>query len=415
MNSISSQRTFAHYEGLLNAALPDAGYLLADASGQPVACFGPGTGSGEDWLRSLKPAAGRDTGLYSRSANGQTWLAMELKQDAGSFAGWLMVSWSEIRNPQLWPDPAAVVANRLLPVLPLLARELAGDVGSTERPVPAAVSRAAAPAQPEFNALVDWLREALEQNRIRLFAQRIMPLQDFKKPSGYELLVRLRDEDGLIVSPEEFLSTAYRYQLLPTVDRWVMEHAIEMLGPVSTLLRRSDISIAINVSGQSLGDRLFVQRLAERLAASGIPPQRIMLEIAEHTAMADLAQAATMMGQLRDIGCGVALDDAGNNPSSIAVLAELPVSRVKLDRAIVRDIMTNPRSEDTARALVQEARARKFETVAVFVENEHVARKVRALGIDYGQGYMFAKPEPLEQVLELMRKDVSRRVNIAET
>lgn len=409
--------TLTPYEGLLSAALSEAGFALADAAGSTLASFGPGIRGGEDWLKNLKATVSGEPGLHRRSVDGQTWIALELKREDGRLAGWLMVNWSNNRNARLWPDPAAVVANRLLPLLPLLARELTAEELGSKVAEQGALPKSdvAASVQTEGNALVDWLHEALEQDRMRLYAQRIMPLQDFKKPSGYELLVRLRDEDGRIVSPEEFLSAAYRYQLLPAVDRWVMEHAVKMLGSVGTLLRHSDISIAINVSGQSLGDRLFARRLADRLAASNIPPARIMLEIAEQTALADLTQAATMMRQLREIGCGVALDDAGNSPSSIAALAKLPVTRVKLDRAIVRDIMTNPRSEEVARALVHEARSRKFETVAVFVENEHVARKVRSLGIDYGQGYMFARPEPLEQVLEAMQRDALRRANIAET
>lgn len=404
MNSISSRTasTLEPYAGLLAEALPGAGYVLADARGKTLAATGTPAGNhAEAWLQELAPAQGLP---HFHHEAGTSWLALELREANGAFAGWLLATWPESMNARLWPDPAAVAANRLLPLLALLARDVAA--------IAPAETAAAAPAEDNENIVVGWLREALEQDRMQLYAQRIMPLQDFKKPSGYELLVRLRDEDGHIVAPEEFLSAAYRYQLLPAVDRWVMEHAIEILSKVGNVLRTSDVSIAINVSGQSLGDQLFVQRLADRLSAARIPPARIMLEIAEQTAMANLPQAAEMMRQLRELGCGVALDDAGASPTSISVLDELAVSRIKLDRALVRDILTNGRSEETVKALVHAAKARKIETVAVFVENEGIARKVRSLGIDYGQGYMFARPEPLEQVLGAMQKDAARRANL---
>jgi EAL domain-containing protein (putative c-di-GMP-specific phosphodiesterase class I) len=187
-----------------------------------------------------------------------------------------------------------------------------------------------------------------------------------------------------------------------------------MLQPLANLFRSSEISIAINMSGQSLGDRLFVQRLSERLSSAGIPPARITLEIAEQTALANVSQAVDMMGQLRQLGCGVALDDFGSGTSSLACLDEFPVTRIKLDGSLIRNILTNARSEEKARGLVQAAKSRSMDTVAVFVENEGIARKVRSLGIDYAQGYVFARPEPLEQVLSAMRKDASRRVNIAD-
>ncbi len=385
------------YAGFFAAALPGAGFALATSSCEILATAGSNPVAAESWLRELQP---RRTRCHARTAAGCSWLAVELQDGSGAFAGWLAAHWPEALDAQLWPDAAAVVANRLLPVLPLLARDLAG------------IAPEAIQAEPAEGSIVDWLREALEQDRMQLYAQRIMPLQDFTRPSGYELLVRLRDEDGHIVAPEEFLSAAYRYQLLPAVDRWVMEHAIEMLAQVGNVLRTSDIAIAINVSGQSLGDQLFVQRLADRLAAANIPPARILLEIAEQTAMANLPQAAEMMRQLRELGCGVALDDAGASPNSMAVLTELAPSRIKLDRSLVRDILTNGRSEATVKALVQAARARKIETVAVFVENESIARKMRSLGLDYGQGYVFARPEPLEQVLGVMRKDAARRASL---
>jgi EAL domain-containing protein (putative c-di-GMP-specific phosphodiesterase class I) len=402
---------------LLARLLPEAcGFALADADSKTLGVAGEfPVVLAEAWIRDLRLASRSSSAgtVHSRSMDESRLVCLELRGANDALMGVLLAHIPEAATSRLWPDPAFVAANRLHSVLPLLKRDLA-----SLSQIPAAVRvEPAAPPKPKLDssdAVIDWLREALEQDRMQLYAQRIMPLQDFKKPSGYELLVRLREEDGHIVAPEEFLSAAYRYQLMPAVDRWVTEHAISMLQPLANLFRSSEISIAINMSGQSLGDRLFVQRLSERLSSAGIPPARITLEIAEQTALANVSQAVDMMGQLRQLGCGVALDDFGSGTSSLACLDEFPVTRIKLDGSLIRNILTNARSEEKARGLVQAAKSRSMDTVAVFVENEGIARKVRSLGIDYAQGYVFARPEPLEHVLSAMRKDASRRVNIAD-
>jgi len=108
------------------------------------------------------------------------------------------------------------------------------------------------------------------------------------------------------------------------------------------------------------------------------------------------------MRRLRDVGCGIALDDFGTGANSLAYLRSLPVSRIKIDGSFVRDMMSNPRSEAAVRGILQLSRGFKLDTVAEYVENEMLATKLRALGVDKGQGHLFGKPEPLEEALRQM-------------
>ncbi len=252
------------------------------------------------------------------------------------------------------------------------------------------------------------LRAALQADRMVLYAQRITPLQDANRPVGYEILVRLREEDGSIVAPGEFISAAQRYQLLPSIDRWVMERAFRQLAPFASVLLHRGISMSINVSGQSIGDSGFMLRFAEQLATSGIAPATITVEMTEQSSISNLPNAIELVRRLRQTGCRFALDDFGTGSNSLAYLKGFPVTRVKIDGSFVRDILTSARSEQTVQGIVQMAKSMSLETVAEFVENMEIARKVRSLGVEYAQGYAYGKPEPLEDILRALQEEETR-------
>jgi len=253
------------------------------------------------------------------------------------------------------------------------------------------------------------LRAALQADRMVLYAQRITPLQDTARGVGYEILVRLRDEDGSIVAPGEFISAAQRYQLLPSIDRWVMERAFRQLAPFASVLVERGISISINVSGQSIGDTGFMHRFTDQLVASGLDPATITVEMTEQSSIGNLPNAIDLVRRLRQTGCRFALDDFGTGSNSLAYLKGFPVTRVKIDGSFVHDILTNARSEQTVQGIVQMAKGMSLETVAEFVENMDIARKVRSLGVEYAQGYAYGRPEPLEDILRALQEEETRR------
>jgi EAL domain-containing protein (putative c-di-GMP-specific phosphodiesterase class I) len=244
------------------------------------------------------------------------------------------------------------------------------------------------------------LRMALSEDRLRLHAQLIAPF--INGPNirpHYELLLRMIDEDGQTLGPDRFLSAANRYQLMPIIDRWVIDRAIALLTPQAALLASKPVGFAINFSGQSLNDDSFGDFLLDRLEHCGLDPSLFCFELTENATIANVSRAETLMRRLRRLGCGIALDDFGTGLSSLAWLRQLPVTTLKIDGSFVRDILKDARSESMVQAIAQLARGMSIVTVAEYVETEELRHRVAALGVDYGQGFAIGKPVPLQEIL----------------
>ena len=259
-------------------------------------------------------------------------------------------------------------------------------------------------------AAVGQLRAAFKADRLLLYAQRIVPLQRLDLAGGYEILMRLHAPDGTIVAPGALIAAAQRYQLLPSIDRWVMQRTLQMLAPYRTTLTHCGMAFSLNVSGQSICDEAFVSQFAEQLQNAHLPLGCVTIEITEQAAVTNLAQADAMIRRLGALGCRLALDDFGTGANSLTNLKSLQIARVKIDGSFVRDIVTEKRSQATVRAIVELAKGYAIDTVAEFVENQAIADAVRKLGVDYAQGYAFGKPEPLDEVLTHLGQDESRRL-----
>ena len=244
------------------------------------------------------------------------------------------------------------------------------------------------------------LREAIDQDRLHLDAQLILPFAtaETARPH-YELLLRMRDEAGLTMGPDTFLSAAARYQLMPQIDRWVINHVIEALQPRAGILEGRALGFAINFSGQSLNEEGFADFLIERIASSGLDPELFCFELTENATMACLSRAEELMRRLRRLGCGVALDDFGTGLSSLSCLRQLPVTMLKIDGSFVRDVIKDQRAESMVRAIAQLARSMSIITVAEYIETEAISTRVAELGVDYGQGFAIGRPIPLEDLL----------------
>ncbi len=143
----------------------------------------------------------------------------------------------------------------------------------------------------------------------------------------------------------------------------------------------------------------------EKLHASRIPGALITIEVTEQAALTNLEQASASMRRLRELRCGIAIDDFGTGANSLAYLRSLPVTRLKIDGSFVRDVLTNPRSEGGIKGIMQLARDFQLDTVAEYIETEAVATRMRLLGVNRGQGYLYGKPEPLELALEKLGEE----------
>jgi diguanylate cyclase (GGDEF)-like protein len=254
----------------------------------------------------------------------------------------------------------------------------------------------------DINVATD-VRAALADNRLRLEAQMIVPFNDdgHSKPH-YELLLRMLDLEGNTIGPDRFLSAALRYQMMPTIDRWVISTVIDLLRPRRELLAKAPVCFTINFSGQSLLDEEFADYVIRSVETSRINPAVFCFELTESAAVASMPAAEALMSRLRKLGCGVALDDFGTGLSSLSYLRSMPVSMLKIDGSFVRDILRDERAESMVRAIAQLARAMNITTVAEYVETEEIRTRVRSLGVDYGQGFAIARPVPVGEVLDVL-------------
>lgn len=242
------------------------------------------------------------------------------------------------------------------------------------------------------------LTDALDNGGLRLYAQGIHPARG-TGAIGLELLARLERRDGRLLQPDEFMSAAERYQLMPQLDRVVVNAAFKALNANAAAFLDNFAFVAINLSGASLKDPAFLPFLEDALARCRIPADRIMFEITESVASQQLELAAKFLRAITRLGALVALDDFGTGLSSLEHLKDLPVQYLKIDGAFVRDLHTNPRSAALVRLIVQLAQSLGLRTVAEHIENATLWSEVAALGVDYVQGYAAGRAAPFQELL----------------
>lgn len=246
---------------------------------------------------------------------------------------------------------------------------------------------------------VGQLQAALLENRFQLYAQRIVSLQEMENRPRYEILLRMLDEDGTVLAPDRFLSAAERYQMMSSIDRWVVRRAMDMLSTSDNLLEINLASFSINLSVQSINDKEFPAFVEQCVHDSGISPDTFCFEITESAVMRNLDKAQDILHRFASLGCRLALDDFGTGQCSFAYLRDLPVQYVKIDGSFVRDILENPLSEAIVESVARISRVIHARTVAEYVENDTIMSRLRELGIDFAQGYRIGKPKPLDDVL----------------
>ena len=239
------------------------------------------------------------------------------------------------------------------------------------------------------------ITNALEENRFEMYRQTIQPLhQGLDQGAHYELLLRMRDEQGQIVSPELFINSAERYGLTPQIDRWVIANVFRWL--VSEADERERLSLcSINLSGRSLADEKFLPFVIDQFKTSGLNGTLICFEITETAAIASYSQANRFIHALKEIGCRFALDDFGTGLSSFGYLKHFPVDFLKIDGSFVREIIHDPIDREMVRSINEIGHLTGKRTIAEFAENEEIITMLRGMGVDYAQGYGVDKPQHL--------------------
>ena len=243
---------------------------------------------------------------------------------------------------------------------------------------------------------VSRVTRAAEDNRLELYFQPIVPLNGDGGRPFHELTVRLRDAEGSLVPPSEFIPAAERYNVMSVIDRWVMGQAIALL--IERRERGVPLPlVAVNLSGTSLNEQSFVDFVLQSVAEPAIA-RALCFEITETTAVTSLANARYLMSELKGRGCRFALDDFGSGVSSFVYLKTLPVDFLKIDGQFISHITQDPVNRSMVEAISKVGRALGIATVAECVESAAVLAELRRIGVDFAQGFHLAPPLPIAQL-----------------
>lgn len=249
-------------------------------------------------------------------------------------------------------------------------------------------------------AFVNRIHQALAEDRFEVFAQPIArTVPQAQDKLYFEVLVRMRDEEGGYVPPGQFIPAAERYNIAHLIDKRVVEKTLSWFEQNPAYIDAVAM-LSINLSGRSMSDNGFITFLLDALAESRVPSAKVCLEITETAAIGHLTDAIELFTRLKQLGCTIALDDFGSGLSSFGYLKRLPVDIIKIDGQFVRDIAEDEADYVMVRAIHELANQMGKKTVAEFVENGAILARLQALGVDYAQGYYFSMPKPMAQLVE---------------
>lgn len=242
----------------------------------------------------------------------------------------------------------------------------------------------------------NWLNRinnALDNDDFVLHFQKIAAIND-KNDMHYEVLVRMLDKDGSTIAPDSFIPAAERFDIMSSVDSWVIKNTLIIMKDEKYL----HLNFSINLSGQSLSDSKFMNDCISQIAECEIETTRICFEITETAMIGSLSNAIRSVSTLRGLGCKIALDDFGSGLSSFAYLKNLPVDYLKIDGSLIKDLENDPINITMVESIIHIGHSMGLKTIAEYVENDEVIEILRDIKIDYVQGYGVARPMLLEDL-----------------
>jgi diguanylate cyclase (GGDEF)-like protein/PAS domain S-box-containing protein len=262
---------------------------------------------------------------------------------------------------------------------------------------------------PEHLREMQWvsrINRAIEENRFELHCQPIVPIRSgVEALRHFELLLRMRDEQGRLVKPSEFIPAAERYNLMPAIDRWVVHQACTRLAR-----RRGDtcgehFMLGINISATTLNDEQFLEFVLSELSGADVAPGAICFELTEGAAMTSLAAATRFIRELRGHGCRFSLDDFGSGLSSFMFLKNLPVDYLKIDGQFMQNVAHDHIDRSLVEAIAQIGESMGIRTVAERVDSADVLARLAEVGIEYAQGHYIGAPQPVGMLEALVTAD----------
>ena len=243
---------------------------------------------------------------------------------------------------------------------------------------------------------VQRINDAFEENRFLLFSQNIKSLSNNGENTNFqEVLIRMLDETGNILLPGVFLPAAERYNLMPTIDRWVVRTLFSHMAE-QTEKDNEHVTNFVNISGPTFSDPQFMEFVIDQFAQTDLSPKRICFEITESAAILNLNQAKRFISVLRNMGCKFALDDFGTGISSFAYLKSLPVDYLKIAGDFILNLKNNTSDIAFVEAINHIGHVMNLNTIGEWAENEEAVEMLRKMGVDFVQGFGVSIPVPLD-------------------
>lgn len=251
------------------------------------------------------------------------------------------------------------------------------------------------------------LIDALKYDHFRVYFQQICPLSGCVDGIHLEALIRLYDPDnGCLIFPDNFLFAAERYQLIADIDRWVIRKVCEFLSTHPRQQQRIK-QVAINLSATTLRDPHLADYIQDSLEKYAVSPSKLCFEVTETEQIIHVNKTSSILEQIKQLGCSIAIDDFGSGYSSFSYLRDFPFDHIKIDGIFAREIEHSEASLAMVQSIVDVAKKLNKPCVVEFVENQTLADRYKSMGIEWGQGYHFHKPEPLNE--ENLERCLSRK------
>jgi Amt family ammonium transporter len=244
------------------------------------------------------------------------------------------------------------------------------------------------------------IRSALDEDRFCLYVQPIKSINGKSTIEHVEVLVRMLSESCDLILPGAFIPAAERFGLMPLMDRWVIDRVIRYIVDNLEINLTKRQRFFVNLSGHSMCDEEVLQMILDSIRRYDLPNGMLCFEVTETAAISNLASAEHFMRTLQRVGCEFALDDFGSGLSSFTYLKQLPVEYLKIDGVFVKEMLENPIDDSMVDAINRIGHIMGLETIAEFVENDSVLERLKAIGIDFAQGYGICRPYPIETLFE---------------
>ncbi|TNF88236.1 MAG: EAL domain-containing protein, partial [Gammaproteobacteria bacterium] len=244
------------------------------------------------------------------------------------------------------------------------------------------------------------IMEGFSEDRFCLYVQPIVSIDKEESHTHYEVLIRYMASDGAIISPNDFLPPAERYNLIERIDSWVVTNVIDWLQQHQH--RLNDVMFSVNLSGRSIGSQTFHKFLRDSLTVSDIDISQLCFEITETAVVDNVEKSVEFINSIKQLGAKFSLDDFGTGLSSFSYLKQFPVDYLKIDGEFVRDIIDDDKSYVFVRSMTEVGHCLNMEVIAEFVESDTMFELLRKANVDYIQGYQVGKPAAIDTLVEHM-------------